>query len=215
MLFERCPNLRLAVDRAELEPLPIITRYRELPVHLVSPEVDPQHTGPITLASGNDDSLTVVRPWVDLDRFRITAEPLHPFVEVYARLLIGRPTPWPVHLVSATLLTPARDPRFGYSAITMRSHTMTPQKQDVESLERAAESLRTVESFARDLLSGLLFDAAATNSNDGVTVIPATITISARPKTDGVSVARCVNVKLCWESESLQQSICRDVSICR
>lgn len=36
ILLDRNPNLELAVDRAELafEPLPLITRYRELPVHL-------------------------------------------------------------------------------------------------------------------------------------------------------------------------------------
>ena len=36
VLLERCPDLRLAVERAQLgiEPLPIITRYREVPVHL-------------------------------------------------------------------------------------------------------------------------------------------------------------------------------------
>ncbi len=36
ILFERNPNLRLAVDRSalELEPLPFWTRYRALPVHL-------------------------------------------------------------------------------------------------------------------------------------------------------------------------------------
>jgi cytochrome P450 len=35
-LFARNPNLRLAVDRSELalEPMPLMTRYRELPVHL-------------------------------------------------------------------------------------------------------------------------------------------------------------------------------------
>lgn len=36
VLLDRSPNLRLAVDRAELvfEPVPLLVRYRELPVHL-------------------------------------------------------------------------------------------------------------------------------------------------------------------------------------
>ncbi|MGH3907037.1 MAG: cytochrome P450 family protein [Pseudonocardiaceae bacterium] len=36
VLLERSPNLRLALDRAELafEPVPLLARYRELPVHL-------------------------------------------------------------------------------------------------------------------------------------------------------------------------------------
>jgi cytochrome P450 len=36
VLLQRSPNLRLAVDRADIgiEPLPIVTRYREVPVHL-------------------------------------------------------------------------------------------------------------------------------------------------------------------------------------